>query len=80
MVPEHDAGSLALANSGKDTNSSQFYILTDKEAQLDFGLDGTYVVFGGVISGMDVVRAVEALGDDTGTVRGKAVIADCGQL
>ena len=39
-------GSLAMANSGKNTNSSQFFVvLTNDEAQLA-KLDGKYVQFG----------------------------------
>lgn len=48
-------GTLAMANSGKDTNGSQFFIVTD-EAQSH--LDGQHTVFGEVVSGMEVVKAI----------------------
>ena len=39
-----------------------------------------HVVFGSVTKGMEVVKAIEAVGSSTGATREKVVIADCGQL
>jgi len=43
-------------------------------------LDGKHVVFGQVTEGLDVVKAVEAVGSQSGKTSAPVVIADCGQL
>ena len=69
-------GKLAMANSGPNTNGSQFFITTVKTEWLD----GKHVVFGKVTGGMDVVSAVEAVGSRGGQTSKRVVIEDCGQL
>jgi cyclophilin family peptidyl-prolyl cis-trans isomerase len=55
-------GALAMANSGPNTNGSQFFIVTTAAAPW---LDGKHTVFGTVTSGMDVVDQLEALPTDS---------------
>ena len=65
-----------MANAGKNTNGSQFFITT----AVTSWLDGAHVVFGRVTKGENVVLAMEAQGDDEGDVAKEVKITDCGEI
>ena len=71
------AGILSMANSGKNANGSQFFITFRKAEHLD----GKHVVFGRVVEGMGVVKAVETadIGEADRPLE-PVLIARCGEL
>jgi peptidylprolyl isomerase len=69
-------GTLSMANAGKNTNGSQFFICTAATPHLD----GKHVVFGQVVTGYDVIRKIEAVGSRTGKTSSKVTISDCGKV
>ncbi len=56
-----DRGALAMANSGPNTNGSQFFIVT---ADACPWLDGKHTVFGRVVAGQDIVDGISHLDRD----------------
>eukprot|EP01061_Rhynchopus_euleeides_P047935 TRINITY_DN9930_c0_g1_i1.p1 TRINITY_DN9930_c0_g1~~TRINITY_DN9930_c0_g1_i1.p1 ORF type:complete len:238 (+),score=96.11 TRINITY_DN9930_c0_g1_i1:45-758(+) len=72
-------GDLAMANSGKDSNSSQFYITLSDEPLSK--LDGKHVVFGKVKSGLDTLAKVSKYaGEKDGSPTAQLRITACGAL
>jgi peptidylprolyl isomerase len=69
-------GTLSMANAGRNTNGSQFFICTAATPHLD----GKHVVFGQVVKGYNVVKAMEAVGSRSGKTTSKVTISDCGTV
>ncbi|HZE49396.1 MAG TPA: peptidylprolyl isomerase [Jatrophihabitantaceae bacterium] len=64
---DYSAGTLAMANSGANTNSSQFFFITkdsNQNAAAGTGLEKKYTVVGHVTKGLDIVQKVAQSGDD----------------
>ena len=62
-----------MANAGKNTNGSQFFITTAETSWLD----GRHVVFGKVVEGKEVAKAVEAVGSQSGKPSKPVSIKSC---
>ncbi|OXB71928.1 UNVERIFIED_CONTAM: hypothetical protein H355_008139, partial [Colinus virginianus] len=69
------AGCLAMANNGRHTNGSQFYITLKKAS----ALDNKHVVVGQLIDGMEVLRAMQLVPVDMRTQKPRVPIVIAGK-
>ena len=67
---------LSMANSGPNSNGSQFFITTVVTSHLN----GRHVVFGEVLDGFDVVKEIEAIGSQSGKTSKNITIINSGEL
>ena len=67
----YQIGSLAMANAGPNTNGSQFFVISGPDG---VRLPPQYALFGAVVSGGDVVTAIDALGTRSGKPTEKVTI------
>ena len=67
-------GILSMANAGPNTNGSQFFLCTAATPWLD----GKHVVFGQVVKGHAVVKAMESLGSRSGDTAADVMIKSAG--
>ena len=76
VVKHLGRGTLSMANCGPNTNGSQFFLCFKSTPHLD----GKHVVFGKVVSGLDMLTKMEQEGSMNGTPKKIITIKDCGML
>lgn len=75
LMAKHDrVGILSMGNAGKNSNSSQFFLTFDACPQCD----GKHVIFGHIVSGWEVLTALEQVGSSGGDPTVPVRITDCG--
>ena len=76
LMSHNKRGILSMANKGKNTNSSQFFITFKKTGFLD----GYHVIFGELMTGEGILRVMEVGGSNSGKPTANFVVEKCGEL
>ncbi|ORX56521.1 cyclophilin-like protein, partial [Piromyces finnis] len=79
-IPIDQKGLLVMANSGKNTNTSQFFITLNNDASKYKKISGKHVVFGKCIEGINVLDIIDKCGSIDGNPINSVIISDCGVL
>ena len=67
----YELGSLAMANAGRDTNGSQFFVISGPDGMR---LPPLYSLFGQLVAGRDIVAAIDSVGTKSGAPKEKVLI------
>ncbi|MGH8980274.1 MAG: peptidylprolyl isomerase [Acidimicrobiales bacterium] len=67
----YQVGSLAMANAGPDTNGSQFFIISGPDG---VRLPPQYSLFGAVVTGLEIIHEIDAVGTRSGAPTERVVI------
>jgi cyclophilin family peptidyl-prolyl cis-trans isomerase len=80
QLKHNQRGTLSMGNSGKNSNTSQFFITLNNSTNHSLlqQCDGKHVIFGKMISGWEVLDDIEAIGTASGVPNGTVTITDCG--
>ena len=86
QLKHNQRGILSMGNSGKNSNTSQFFITLNDSNNHSASTshsslqqcDGKHVIFGKVISGWEVLDDIEAIGTVSGIPNGTVTMTDCG--
>lgn len=67
-----------MANSGKNSNTSQWFVTLSDDKEKLKKMDGKYVIFGKVVDGWEVLDELNKVGSDDGTPKETVMVVDCG--
>jgi cyclophilin family peptidyl-prolyl cis-trans isomerase len=71
---------IAMANSGKNSNTSQFFICLSKDPKRYAKLEGKHVVLGHVTDGLEYLSQINSFGTESGNPTIPIWISDCGAI